>query len=55
MFEYDEKLARGILDECVRTVTPELKKIYPETSGLASVLYEAERYSLLSGGKYCGR
>ena len=51
MFEYDEKLARGILDECVRTVTPELKKIYPETSGLASVLYEAERYSLLSGGK----
>ncbi len=51
MFEYNEKLARDVLYECVETVTPELEKIYPEKEGLASVLYEAERYSLLSGGK----
>ncbi len=51
MFEYNEKLARDILDECVGMITPELEKIYPEKEGIASVLYDAERYSLLSGGK----
>ena len=51
MLEYNKELARAVLDECVGAVTPELEKIYPETEGIASVLYEAERYSLLSGGK----
>ena len=51
MLEYNMELAREVLDECVGAVTPELEKIYPETEGIASVLYEAERYSLLSGGK----
>ena len=51
MFEYNERLARDVLDECVGAVTPELEKIYPEKDGLALVLYDAERYSLLSGGK----
>ncbi len=51
MIEYNEKLAREVLGECVDAVTPELEKIYTENGGIASVLYEAERYSLLSGGK----
>ena len=51
MVEYNKELAGAVLDECVGLVTPELEKIYPETEGIASVLYEAERYSLLSGGK----
>lgn len=51
MLEYNDKLARSVLDECVMAVTPELEKIYPEKEGIASTLYEAERYSLLSGGK----
>ncbi len=51
MLEYDKKLAKDVLDECVKEITPELENIYTETEGLASELYEAERYSLLSGGK----
>ena len=51
MVEYNKELAGVVLDECVKAVTVELEKIYPETEGIASVLYEAERYSLLSGGK----
>ena len=51
MLEYNKELAGAVLDECVRSITPELEKIYPETEGIASVLYDAERYSLLSGGK----
>ncbi len=51
MFEYDEQLARDVLLECVGMITPELEKIYPEKEGIAGVLYEAERYSLLSDGK----
>lgn len=51
MVEYNKELAGVVLDECVKVVTVELEKIYPETEGIASVLYEAERYSLLSGGK----
>ncbi len=51
MLEYDKELALGVLDECVAAITPELEKIYPETEGIAKILYEAERYSLLSGGK----
>ena len=51
MLEYNKAVAKSVLDECVKAITPELEKIYPETGGIASVLYEAERYSLLSGGK----
>lgn len=51
MLEYNKQLAIQALDECVKAMTPELEKIYPEDGGIASVLYEAERYSLLSGGK----
>jgi len=51
MLEYNEKLALSVLDECVKAITPELEKIYPEREGIAATLYEAERYSLLSGGK----
>ncbi len=51
MAAYNKELAISVLRESVDAVTPELEKIYPEKDGLASVLYEAERYSLLSGGK----
>ena len=51
MIEYNKQLASDALDECVKAVNPELEKIYTEDGGIASVLYEAERYSLLSGGK----
>ena len=51
MMENNKELATAVLDECVKAVTPELEKIYPEAEGIAAVLYEAERYSLLSGGK----
>ncbi len=51
MLEYNEGLARKVLDECVGLIKPEIENIYPEKEGVASVLYDAERYSLLSGGK----
>jgi len=51
MLENNNKLALSVLDECAGAVNCELEKIYPETDGIAKVLYEAERYSLLSGGK----
>ena len=51
MIEYNEKLVLEMLGEDAALVNGELEKIYPETSGIASVLYEAERYSLLAGGK----
>ncbi len=51
MKKYNKELAISVLDECVSRITPELEKIYPEAEGIARVLYEAERYSLLSGGK----
>ncbi len=51
MVQYNEELARKVLSDSVQAVTPELEKIYPQTDNIAGVLYEAERYSLLSGGK----
>lgn len=46
-----EKIALDLLSENAEKVNCELEKIYPEGSGIASVLYDAERYSLLAGGK----
>ena len=46
-----EKLALDLLGENAKKVNCELEKIYPEDKGVASVLYDAERYSLLAGGK----
>ncbi len=51
MKEYNKQLALSVLDECANEVSAELEKIYPENGGIAEVLYDAERYSLLSGGK----
>ena len=51
MREYNKQLALNVLGSAKQTIEPELEKIYPEIDGIASVLYEAERYSLLSGGK----
>ncbi len=51
MLEYNEKLVADMLRENAVAVNSELEKIYPENGGIASVLYEAERYSLLAGGK----
>ena len=52
MTNYNENLALSALNEAREAVETELEKIYPEKSdGCASVLYDAIRYSLLSGGK----
>ena len=50
--DYNKNLAKSAIEETVALVTPELEKIYPsERRGCAADLYEAMRYSLLSGGK----
>ena len=51
MFEYNKELALSVLAEAKAAVEGELEKIYPEEGGTATKLYEAMRYSLLSGGK----
>jgi len=51
MLEYNKELALSILGESKEAVEAELEKIYPTEGGMASQLYEAIRYSLLSGGK----
>ena len=51
MNEYNEGLALDILTANAENVNAELEKIYPADQGIASVLYDAERYSLLAGGK----
>jgi geranylgeranyl diphosphate synthase type II len=51
MLVYDKNAALSALAEAKALVEPELEKIYPEANGIASTLYEAMRYSLLSGGK----
>ena len=51
MIEYDKKLVADMLADDAALVNGELEKIYPEKGGIASVLYDAERYSLLAGGK----
>ncbi len=45
------KLALAALEESKAAVESELERIYPEPSGTAAQLYEAIKYSLLSGGK----
>ncbi len=52
MIEYDRNLALSVLSDARVTVEEELERIYPKKEeGSASRLYEAIRYSLLSGGK----
>ena len=51
MIEYNEKLALDLLFDNAKKVNAELEKIYPEDTGVARILYDAERYSLLAGGK----
>lgn len=51
MREYDKALALAVLKENKAAVEQELEKIYSVESGPAAKLYEAERYSLLAGGK----
>ena len=51
MSEYNIKLARDVLVSTLSVIEPELEKIYETEEGPAATLYEAERYSLLSGGK----
>ena len=51
MREYDKAPAIEIIKNCKAAVENELKKIYPEDGGNASQLYDAIKYSLLSGGK----
>ncbi len=51
MFEYNEQTVRSVICDTQNAIEPELEKIYEPDTGLAGVLYEAERYSLLAGGK----
>ena len=51
MMEYDRDLALDVLKENKKAVEEELEKIYTVQEGPAAQLYEAERYSLLAGGK----
>lgn len=51
MIEYNKEIAIDALKKNAEIVNCELEKIYPEDTGIASVIYEAERYSLLAGGK----
>lgn len=50
--EYNKELAINAIKNTVSLVEPELERIYAEgRKGTATKLYEAIRYSLLSGGK----
>ena len=50
--EYNKMLAENAIKEAVQLIEPELEKIYPSSNGGGTKsLYEAIRYSLLSGGK----
>ena len=51
MLEYDRTLALEALENNRKAVEQVLEKIYVVKKGPAEKLYEAERYSLLSGGK----
>jgi geranylgeranyl diphosphate synthase type II len=51
MTEYNGQLALAILCDNAEKVNAELEKIYTVDTGVAGVLYDAERYSLLAGGK----
>lgn len=51
MINYEKKIAEQILSENKALIEAELEKIYTVDNSTASKLYEAERYSLLAGGK----
>ncbi len=51
MFEYDEQRVKSVISDTQNAIEPELEKIYDAGTDLARILYEAERYSLLAGGK----
>ena len=51
MIGYNKESALATIAEAKETVERELERIYPEGEGTAASLYEAIRYSLLSGGK----
>ncbi|MBE6684657.1 MAG: polyprenyl synthetase family protein [Ruminococcaceae bacterium] len=51
MIEYNKELAQEVIAKAKDAVERELEKIYPEGEGNTANLYEAIRYSLLSGGK----
>ena len=51
MREYNVEPAKEIIAGAKKVIEPELEKLYPTEGGNASKLYEAMRYSLLSGGK----
>ena len=51
MIEYNKESALAIIAEARNAVECELERIYPKGEGTTASLYEAIRYSLLSGGK----
>ena len=51
MIEYNKERALSAIAQAKDAVERELEKIYPESEGTTASLYEAIRYSLLSGGK----
>ena len=51
MINYEKKIAEQIIKENKALIEVELEKLYTADSSPASKLYEAERYSLLAGGK----
>ena len=51
MINYEKNKARAIVSENKALIEAELEKLYAVDASPASKLYEAQRYSLLSGGK----
>ena len=51
MINYEKKMAEAIISENKTLIEAELEKLYTADNSPASKLYEAQRYSLLSGGK----
>ena len=51
MINYEKNMAKAIVSENKALIEAELEKLYTVDASPASKLYEAQRYSLLSGGK----
>ncbi|MBR2335642.1 MAG: polyprenyl synthetase family protein [Clostridia bacterium] len=51
MINYEKNMAKAIVSENKALIEAELEKLYAVDASPASKLYEAQRYSLLSGGK----
>ena len=51
MINYEKNMAKAIVSENKALIEAELEKLYTVDTSPASKLYEAQRYSLLSGGK----